>query len=84
MSCFYILSGNNLQVESLVKRYDEKFKQAGEAQSRLLTDEAAFRDIQVRFLQDSPWCIVHGTSNAHLIKLLPIIRSGGWNFTMQY
>jgi hypothetical protein len=36
-----------LQVESLVQRYEEKFKQAGESQSRLLADEAAFRDIQV-------------------------------------
>jgi hypothetical protein len=35
-------------VESLAKKYDEKFKQAGESQSRLLADELAFRDIQVR------------------------------------
>ena len=38
----------NVQVESLAKKYDEKFKQAGESQSRLLADELAFRDIQVR------------------------------------
>ena len=38
----------NVQVESLAKKYDEKFKQTGESQSRLLADELAFRDIQVR------------------------------------
>lgn len=39
------------EVESLAKRYDEKFKQAGESHSRLLIDEAAFRDIQERRLE---------------------------------
>lgn len=39
------------EVESFANRYDEKFKQAGESQSRLLIDEAAFRDIQERRLE---------------------------------
>ncbi|KAI5066215.1 hypothetical protein GOP47_0018839 [Adiantum capillus-veneris] len=39
------------EVESLAKRYDEKYKQAGESQSRLHADEAAFRDIQERRLE---------------------------------
>eukprot|EP00249_Psilotum_nudum_P020764 c27837_g1_i1 orf=197-3274(+) len=39
------------EVESLAKRYDEKFKQAGETNSRLLAAEANFRDIQGRKLE---------------------------------
>lgn len=34
-------------MESLAKKYDERFKAAGEVNSRLLAEEAAFRDIQV-------------------------------------
>ncbi|KAH7373007.1 hypothetical protein KP509_17G032800 [Ceratopteris richardii] len=36
------------EVESLAKRYDEKYKQAGESQARLLADEAAFRVLEER------------------------------------
>lgn len=39
------------EVESLAKRYDEKYKQAAESQSRLLSDEAVFRDVQDRRLE---------------------------------
>jgi epidermal growth factor receptor substrate 15 len=37
-------------MESLAKKYDERFKAAGEVNSRLLAEEAAFRDIQVSSL----------------------------------
>eukprot|EP00250_Pteridium_aquilinum_P014854 c22237_g1_i1 orf=56-3061(+) len=39
------------EVEAMAKRYDEKYKQAGESQARLLADEAAFRDVQERRLE---------------------------------
>ncbi|MCO5561572.1 hypothetical protein L7F22_015192 [Adiantum nelumboides] len=39
------------QVETMTKRYNQKFKQAGDSQSRLLADEAAFRDVQERRLE---------------------------------
>eukprot|EP01018_Ginkgo_biloba_P030108 Gb_27596 [translate_table: standard] len=39
------------EVESLSKKYEEKFKQAGESSSRLATEEAAFRDLQERKLE---------------------------------
>lgn len=41
---------NELQMESLAKRYDERFKAGGEVNSRLVAEEAAFRDIQVYLL----------------------------------
>ncbi|KAH7365120.1 hypothetical protein KP509_18G009900 [Ceratopteris richardii] len=39
------------EVETMTKRYNEKFKHTGESQSRLLADEAAFRDVQERRLE---------------------------------
>eukprot|EP00250_Pteridium_aquilinum_P014855 c22237_g2_i1 orf=94-3177(+) len=39
------------EVETMTKRYNAKFKQAGDSQSRLLADEAAFRDVQERRLE---------------------------------
>ncbi|KAJ7534410.1 hypothetical protein O6H91_13G093300 [Diphasiastrum complanatum] len=39
------------EVEILAKKYDDKFRQAGEVNSRLLAEEAAFRDIQERKME---------------------------------
>ena len=36
-----------LQVESLSKKYEEKYKQTGDVASKLTIEEATFRDIQV-------------------------------------
>lgn len=36
------------QMNALGKKYDQRFKAAGEVSSRLQAEEAAFRDIQVR------------------------------------
>lgn len=44
-------STDKREVETMTKRYNEKFRQAGESQSRLLADEAAFRDVQERRLE---------------------------------
>lgn len=35
------------QMDTLGKKYDQRFKAAGEVSSRLQAEEAAFRDIQV-------------------------------------
>jgi epidermal growth factor receptor substrate 15 len=35
------------QMDALGKKYDQRFKAAGEVSSRLQAEEAAFRDIQV-------------------------------------
>lgn len=37
----------SLQVESLAKKYEEKYKQVAEVASKLTMEEATFRDIQV-------------------------------------
>lgn len=39
------------EVESLSKRYEEKLKQAGESNSLMASEEAAFRDVQERKLE---------------------------------
>lgn len=39
------------EVESLSKKYEEKLKQAGESNSRMASEEAAFRDVQERKLE---------------------------------
>ena len=57
-------------MESLAKKYDEKFKQAGESQSRLLADELAFRDIQVRMRNGAMvivLCLVDHTEYGELL-----------------
>lgn len=36
-----------IQMDALGKKYDQRFKAAGEVSSRLQAEEAAFRDIQV-------------------------------------
>lgn len=36
-----------LQVESLAKKYEEKYKQVGDVASKLTIEEATFRDLQV-------------------------------------
>lgn len=36
-----------LQVESLAKKYEEKYKQSGDVASKLSIEEATFRDVQV-------------------------------------
>jgi epidermal growth factor receptor substrate 15 len=36
-----------LQVESLAKKYEDKYKQAGDAASRLAIEEATFHHLQV-------------------------------------
>jgi len=35
------------QVEALAKKYEEKYRQAGDVASKLTIEEATFRDIQV-------------------------------------
>ncbi|KAI5082776.1 hypothetical protein GOP47_0002519 [Adiantum capillus-veneris] len=45
------IGSDKREVETFTKRYNEKFKQAGDSQSRLLADEAAFRDVQERRLE---------------------------------
>ena len=35
------------QVESLAKKYEEKYKQVAELASKLAVEEAAYRDVQV-------------------------------------
>lgn len=44
-------SADKREVETMTKRYNNKFRQAGDSQSRLLSDEAAFRDIQEKRLE---------------------------------
>ncbi|CAM6115993.1 unnamed protein product [Calypogeia fissa] len=44
-------SADKREMESLAKKYDERFKAAGEVNSRLLAEEAAFRDIQERKIE---------------------------------
>lgn len=39
------------EVESMSKKYEEKYKQAGESGSRLASEEAAFRDLQERKME---------------------------------
>ncbi|GLJ06911.1 hypothetical protein SUGI_0052270 [Cryptomeria japonica] len=39
------------EVESMSKKYEEKYKQAGESSSRLASEEAAFRDLQQRKME---------------------------------
>lgn len=39
------------EVESLSKKYEDKYKQAGDVASKLTIEEATFRDIQVLLLQ---------------------------------
>lgn len=46
----FVLLLLSLQVENLARKYDQKFKAAGEFSSRLQAEEAAFRDIQVCIL----------------------------------
>lgn len=41
-------SGDKNEVESLAKKYEEKYKQVAEVASKLTVEEAAFRDIQGR------------------------------------
>jgi hypothetical protein len=43
------LTGANhvFQVETLGKKYEEKYKQSGDVASKLTIEEATFRDIQV-------------------------------------
>lgn len=38
------------QVESLSKKYEEKYKQGGDVASKLTIEEATFRDIQVNII----------------------------------
>ncbi|KAI7727889.1 hypothetical protein M8C21_010178 [Ambrosia artemisiifolia] len=40
------VSGDRREVESLSKKYEEKYKQAGDVASKLTIEEATFRDIQ--------------------------------------
>lgn len=40
----------SLQAESLAKKYEEKYKQVAEIASKLMVEEATFRDIQVMVL----------------------------------
>jgi hypothetical protein len=50
---FCLFSSENLlwlilcQVESLAKKYEEKYKQVAELASKLAVEEAAYRDVQV-------------------------------------
>ena len=39
-----------LQVESLAKKYEEKYKQSGDVASKLTIEEATFRDLQVAII----------------------------------
>ena len=45
---FIICSIYQSQVEILAKKYEDKYKQVGDVSSKLTTEEATFRDIQVR------------------------------------
>jgi hypothetical protein len=40
-----------LKVESLAKKYEEKYKQVGEIASKLAIEEAAIRDIHVSYFR---------------------------------
>ncbi|XP_038976399.1 epidermal growth factor receptor substrate 15-like [Phoenix dactylifera] len=44
-------SADRREVESLAKKYEEKYKQVGELASKLAVEEATFRDIQERKLE---------------------------------
>jgi len=41
-----------LQVESLAKKYDEKYRAAADVNTQLAAGEAAYREIQVVFVYD--------------------------------
>ncbi|XP_024524130.1 actin cytoskeleton-regulatory complex protein pan1 isoform X2 [Selaginella moellendorffii] len=45
------VASDKREVEALRKKYDQKFQQAGESNSRLLAEEAAFHDIQRRKME---------------------------------
>lgn len=53
-SCFFCNMGSMisvcLQVESLAKKYEEKYKQSGDVASKLTIEEATFRDLQVAII----------------------------------
>jgi len=44
----YYLLIYSFQVEILAKKYEDKYKQVGDLSSKLTTEEATFRDIQVQ------------------------------------
>ncbi|XP_043712719.1 actin cytoskeleton-regulatory complex protein PAN1-like isoform X3 [Telopea speciosissima] len=44
-------SGDKREVESLAKKYEEKYKQVGDIASKLTIEEATFRDIQERKME---------------------------------
>lgn len=43
----YLRNSMSTQVEVLGKKYEEKYRQAGDVASKLTIEEATFRDIQV-------------------------------------
>lgn len=45
-----------LKVESLAKKYEEKYKQVGEIASKLAVEEAAIRDIHVSYFLSETSC----------------------------
>ncbi|KAL2650183.1 hypothetical protein R1flu_018311 [Riccia fluitans] len=45
------VSADKREMEALAKRYDERFKSSGEVHSRLVAEEAAFRDIQEKKIE---------------------------------
>ncbi|KAG6549724.1 hypothetical protein Mapa_008704 [Marchantia paleacea] len=45
------VSADKREMEALAKRYDERFKAGGEVNSRLVAEEAAFRDIQEKKIE---------------------------------
>jgi hypothetical protein len=53
-SCFFCnmcsMNGICLQVESLSKKYEEKYKQSGDVASKLTIEESTFRDLQVHVI----------------------------------
>lgn len=44
------MNGICLQVESLSKKYEEKYKQSGDVASKLTIEESTFRDLQVHVI----------------------------------
>lgn len=54
------------QVELLGKKYEEKYRQAGDVASKLTIEEATFRDMQVH-------CAIVINFSCHIILIMPML-----------
>lgn len=51
------ISADKHEVDNLAKKYEDKYKQVGDVSSKLTTEEATFRDIQVQ--ENMAFSLIH-------------------------